>query len=92
MGEIQDLLGFSLCEPLHTVYSTLEKAKAMSVFQDKYVGLAVMQIDPRGKSRYQIQREIKQKEMAVEKVAETHSNANISRVCRKRELRKELAV
>ena len=88
MGEIQDLLGFSLCEPLHTVYSTLEKAKAMSVFEDKYVGLAVMQIDPKGKPRHQIQREIKQKEMAVEKVAETHCNANITRVCRNSKLRR----
>lgn len=75
--EIQDLLEFTCVVPLKTVVSELEAGGAGDALRDPYIGLAVAEIDARGKKRYEVQREIKKKEKAVEHIAAKYASAQM---------------
>ena len=75
--ENQGELEFSPVIPIRTVYQKLKECDAHAVLQDDQISLAVQTITPEGKSRSQIQREIKQKEAAIEYLARNYSNADL---------------
>jgi hypothetical protein len=61
-----DLLGFSCVIPLVTVHSVLESNGALDLLCDNLVGVATQEIYSEGRSRREIQRDIKSKEKAIE--------------------------
>ena len=75
--EIQDLLEFSCVAPVKTVHSVLEAAGCGAVLRDEYLGLATAEIHAEGKSRFAVQREIRQKERAVEHIANKYASAKM---------------
>ncbi|KAI9141880.1 hypothetical protein BKA69DRAFT_1071721 [Paraphysoderma sedebokerense] len=76
--EVQDMLQFSCISELKTVYSTLESKNALDLLQDEYVAVATREILADGKSKRQIQQEIRAKEKAVELLARKYSSPAIS--------------
>jgi hypothetical protein len=71
--DIQDMLEFSLVRPLETVYTQLQDHGLLKLLEDPLVEVATMEIIPEGKSRYTIQKEIKQKERAIEVLAKRYA-------------------
>ena len=76
--EVQDLLEFTCVAPIVTVYSTLEKRGSLMLLEDPLVEVATREIIPEGKSRYEIQKEIKQKERAIEMLARKYQKKDLS--------------
>ncbi|KAL6070722.1 B box-type domain-containing protein [Balamuthia mandrillaris] len=75
---IQEMLEFSCVKPITTVYSFLEQHGAIAVLQDPNVLTATMEIHAEGKPRYQVQREIKSKERAIEYLSKRYESTRIS--------------
>lgn len=69
IAEVEEQLGFDCVRPIKTVYSELEAAGCLAVLRDPLIQTATMEISPQGKSRYQIQTEIRAKERAIESLA-----------------------
>ncbi|RUS32671.1 hypothetical protein BC938DRAFT_474636 [Jimgerdemannia flammicorona] len=76
--EVQDMLSFSCVRPIKTVYSFLEEFDGLRILQDNAVLVATKEIIPDGKTRYQIQTEIKQKENAIEQLSRKYTNRMLS--------------
>ena len=77
-AEIQDLLQFSCVRPLGTVHTNLADAGAERMLMDPLVKTATMEILPEGKSRPQIQREIRDKEQAVKVLSRKFSSGGFT--------------
>ena len=71
--EIKEILGFNCVRGINTVYSFLLEKNGLDVLKDPLVATATREIITDGKSRRQIQLEIKQKERAVEDLARKYS-------------------
>lgn len=76
--EIQELLGFKCARPLCTVYSFLEEHGAERLLRDPNISTAIAEITTDGKSRHQVQKDIKLKERTRDALAKKYSNANCS--------------
>ncbi|OLL23541.1 UPF0652 protein [Neolecta irregularis DAH-3] len=74
--EVEEALGFNLLIDVETVYSVLQKNNALAVLQDDLVVHAIKEIIPSGKSKSQVQHEIKQKERAIEILSNRYSSAD----------------
>lgn len=72
IGEVEEQLGFDCVLPIKTVYGELEAAGCLGVLRDPLIATATMEISPHGKSRYQIQSEIRAKERAIEQLAKRY--------------------
>lgn len=84
LPQIEEHMEFHFFKPIKTVHSFLnakgeDGGKAMALFDDKLTLYATSHISPVGKSRSQIQRLIKQKENAIEKIASKYSNKYYSK-------------
>ena len=63
----------SLVEPIKTVHSKLKECGALEMLSDEHIAAATQVVTPDpGKSRAQIQREIKQKEAAIEHLSRAY--------------------
>ncbi|PHJ24171.1 adenylosuccinate lyase [Cystoisospora suis] len=72
--EVQQLLQFDCVIPVNTVYSLLiTKKNGLELLKDPLVRIATMEIMPEGKSRHQIQKEIKEKQNAVKTLARKYA-------------------
>lgn len=61
------------------MYTVLEEAEALDALKDPLIEAATREIAaPPGAPRYDVQREIKQKERAIEYIAGRYQNAKIS--------------
>ncbi|KAJ1561304.1 hypothetical protein HK405_004318, partial [Cladochytrium tenue] len=69
LPEVRELLQFSCVTEIRTVYRSLEEAGCLDLLRDPLVVPATREILPDGKTRRQIQTEIKQKERAIEILA-----------------------
>ncbi|KAJ3076375.1 hypothetical protein HDU98_003629 [Podochytrium sp. JEL0797] len=81
IAEVQDLLSFSLVGPVKTVYAELEKGDALAVLSDELVVKATKEIlgsKDGGGSRGMVQKEIREKERAIEVLGKKYANANMS--------------
>ncbi len=76
--EIQELLGFALISPIQTVHLKLEECGSLDMLDDELLHQATATILADGKTRPVIDREIKQKERAVEVLARKYSSAALS--------------
>jgi len=74
--EMAEELGFSLVTPIQTVHAKLKQCGALALLEDDQIATAtqVVTSDP-GKSRAAIQRQIKQKEAAIEYLARRYRSA-----------------
>jgi len=68
-----DMLGFSCVIPLVTVHSILESKNALDLLRDDLIGVATQEIYSQGRSRREIQRDIKAKEKAIETLSTRYS-------------------
>jgi hypothetical protein len=75
---VQDLLQFECVQKIRTVHSLLAERGALGVLSDQYIAVATREIVSDGKTRQQVQREIREKEKAQEYIARKHSNSQIS--------------
>eukprot|EP00039_Didymoeca_costata_P030438 m.29540 g.29540 ORF g.29540 m.29540 type:complete len:811 (-) comp8113_c0_seq2:45-2477(-) len=79
LTEIQNLLGFNCVAPIKTVFQVFQDNECLAALSDPDMKYATMEILPENKSRHQIQREIKTKESAQEKIGRKYANNRISR-------------
>ncbi|KAG2184002.1 hypothetical protein INT44_009013 [Umbelopsis vinacea] len=76
--EVEEMLGFSCVIPIKTVYSFLKEHNGLGVLTNEIILLATMEIVPTGKTRIQIQTEIKRKERSIEQLSRKYSNPKLS--------------
>ncbi|OMH83159.1 UPF0652 protein [Zancudomyces culisetae] len=74
--DVEDILGFNMIVPIKTVYDVLDEYGVIHVLEDKTVATATQEIIPEGKSRSQVQAEIKRKEHAIEYLSRTYSTSS----------------
>ncbi|EEB07578.1 DUF2009 protein [Schizosaccharomyces japonicus yFS275] len=79
LPEVKDVLSFSLFKPILTVHEFLRLHEALGLLDDPLVKLATAEIIPDNKSRKVLQKEIREKEQAVEKLARKYTNTTTSK-------------
>ncbi|AET40761.1 uncharacterized protein Ecym_6386 [Eremothecium cymbalariae DBVPG len=83
LPQIEEQLEFHLYKPIKTVQSYLsdprDNGKALSMFEDKLLLYATSNIDPKGKSRAEINRLVRQKELSVEELVSKYCTSVFSR-------------
>ncbi|EGZ15617.1 hypothetical protein PHYSODRAFT_354798 [Phytophthora sojae] len=77
--ELQELLGFSCLQKIRTVYDVLEAGGALDMLRDARIETATMVVAPEGKSRPQIQRQIKLKEQAIRALSDKYESRRLTR-------------
>mmetsp|Transcript_37804 Transcript_37804/g.66623 ORF Transcript_37804/g.66623 Transcript_37804/m.66623 type:complete len:589 (+) Transcript_37804:26-1792(+) len=71
--DVRELLEFDSVVRVRTVYDVLAKsARGLEMLEDQQLRIATMEIMPEGKTRMQIQREIKAKEAAIKHLSRTY--------------------
>mmetsp|Transcript_32540 Transcript_32540/g.74347 ORF Transcript_32540/g.74347 Transcript_32540/m.74347 type:complete len:602 (+) Transcript_32540:107-1912(+) len=71
--EVRELLDFDTVVSVRTVFDVLRKSsKGLDMLEDPQLKIATMEIMPDGKTRAQIQREIKNKEVAIKHLSRTY--------------------
>lgn len=78
LPEVRDLLDFSCIYPIKTVYNILEEHKATDILRDDLIAIATKEIVSEGRSRRDIQRDIKSKEKAIETLSSKYSVRGLS--------------
>ncbi|KAJ3369538.1 hypothetical protein GGF31_005248 [Allomyces arbusculus] len=78
LPEVQNMLGFSCIMPIKTVHRVLEEHGALALLKDAAVWDATSEIVPDGKTRRQIDAEIRRKERAVETLAKKYATRSLS--------------
>lgn len=76
--EVQEMLGFSCVKPIKTVYSFLEERHGLGLLHEEIILIATREIIPDGKSRPQIQQEIRRKENAIEQLSRKYRSKYLS--------------
>lgn len=66
LPEIKQILEFDLYKPVLTVEMLLREHNALDILEDPLVLIATVEIKPEGKTRREIQNEIRRKERAIE--------------------------
>ena|SRR5260221_9967087 len=74
---VHDMLGFSLVAPIKNVYDLLESNDALALLRDDRISIATREIIADGRSRHEIQREIKAKERAIETLSSKYSRSGL---------------
>ncbi|KAJ2855251.1 hypothetical protein J3B02_002270 [Coemansia erecta] len=75
-SEVKRMLNLSLVAPIKTVYSVLEALGTTYILEDEMVAVATREIVSLGKTRSQVQLEIKQKERAVEYLCKAYATVD----------------
>jgi len=78
MDEIESTLGFTCVIPIKTVYGFLQERNGLDVLRNDLVADATKEITSDGKSRLQIQQEIRKKERAIEVLSRKYANGNLT--------------
>ncbi|KAG0050869.1 hypothetical protein BGZ83_004343 [Gryganskiella cystojenkinii] len=78
MDEIESTLGFSCVIPIKTVHGYLKERGGLDVLRDDNVVEATKEIISDGKTRQQIQLEIRRKERAIEQLSRKYANGNLT--------------
>ncbi|KAI9260600.1 hypothetical protein BDA99DRAFT_512591 [Phascolomyces articulosus] len=76
--EVQEMLGFSCVAPILTVYEFLKERRGLGVLREDIILLATREIIPEGKSRSQIQTEIRRKEKSIEQLSRKYQSKYLS--------------
>ena len=72
------MLGFSCVQPIKTVYMVLEEHDALDLLREDSIVTATKEIYSQGRSRREIDRDIKSKERAVESLSAKYKRKNLS--------------
>lgn len=64
--EVKDMLNFTCVKPIKTVYSVLEEHGAAGLLRDDLITFATMEIYSDGRTRREVQKDIRTKERAIE--------------------------
>jgi len=72
------MLNFSCVKPIKTVYTVLEESDALDLLRDDLISVATKEIYSEGRSRREIQKDIKSKERAIETLASRYQRKNLS--------------
>lgn len=75
---MKDLLSFSCVRPIKNVHLVLEEHDAVDLLRDDLVNVATKEIYSEGRSRREIQREIKAKERAIETLSSKYARNGLS--------------
>lgn len=71
--DVRELIEFDSVVRVRTVYDVLSKcARGLELLEDPLLQIATMEIMPEGKSRMQVQKDIKSKEAAIKKLSQTY--------------------
>ncbi|KAG0032839.1 hypothetical protein BGZ81_010001 [Podila clonocystis] len=76
--EIESTLGFSCVIPIKTVHGFLKERGGLDVLRNDLVADATKEIISDGKTRQQIQMEIRKKERAIEVLSRKYANGNLT--------------
>ena len=76
--EVKDMLSFSCVKSIRTVYSVLEQHGALELLRDDLVSVATKEIYAEGRSRRDVQKEIKSKERAIETLASRYQREGLN--------------
>ncbi|EXX54566.1 hypothetical protein RirG_233310 [Rhizophagus irregularis DAOM 197198w] len=76
--DVQDMLSFSLVIPIKTVYSFLKERDGLGLLHHDSMAEATKEIIADGKSRPQINQEIRSKERAIEWLSRKFANDNLT--------------
>ncbi|KAJ3291720.1 hypothetical protein HK104_005858 [Borealophlyctis nickersoniae] len=76
--EVKEMLSFSCVDTIKTVYNTLAAHDGLRVLEDDLITVATQEILSEGKSRHQVQGEIKQKERAIEQLSRKYAHSELS--------------
>ncbi|ORX56337.1 hypothetical protein DM01DRAFT_1334809 [Hesseltinella vesiculosa] len=76
--DVQEMLGFNCVIPIKTVHSFLAERNGVKILHDDLVLLATHEIIPDGKTRPQIQTEIRRKEKAIETLSRKYQSRNLT--------------
>ncbi|KAI0775892.1 hypothetical protein BD413DRAFT_648770 [Trametes elegans] len=76
--EVKDLLSFSCVKPIKTVYTVLEEHDALDLLRDDLIAVATKEIYSEGRSRREVQKDIKSKERALEALAAKYARRGFS--------------
>ena len=77
--EVAELLDFNLHVDVKTVHSLLSTKNGLSLLSDPWIEIATNEIISRGKSKYKVQDEIKEKEYAIKRLASKYAVGQLSR-------------
>lgn len=72
------MLNFSCVKPIETVYTVLERYASLDLLRDNLVTAATAEIYSAGRSRREIQKDIKRKEQAIESLSSKYSRPGLS--------------
>ncbi|KAG0345369.1 hypothetical protein BG004_003760 [Podila humilis] len=78
IDEIESTLGFSCVIPIKTVHIFLKERGGLDVLRNDLVADATKEIVSDGKTRQQIQQEIRKKERAIEMLSRKYANGNLT--------------
>ncbi|KAF7792842.1 hypothetical protein EIP86_003943 [Pleurotus ostreatoroseus] len=76
--EIKDTLGFSCVKPIKTVHTLLAENDAIDLLRDDLVAVATQEIYSEGRTRREIQRDIKAKERAIETLVSKYQRKKLT--------------
>ncbi|TFY82704.1 hypothetical protein EWM64_g1302 [Hericium alpestre] len=76
--EVEDMLSFTCVSPIKTVYTLLEDNSALDMLRDPLIGIATQEIVAEGRSRREIQKNIKAKERAIETLSSQYAAGQLS--------------
>ena len=71
-------MNFSCVKPIKSVYSVLEAHEAVDLLRDDLISIATKEIYSEGRSRREIQKDIKAKERAIETLAAKYARTGFS--------------
>lgn len=71
------MLNFSCVKEIKTVYNVLDEFKALDVLRDDLITIATKEISSEGRSRREIQKDIKSKERAIETLASRYERSGL---------------
>ncbi|KAH8094943.1 hypothetical protein BXZ70DRAFT_345786 [Cristinia sonorae] len=77
-SEVKDLLGFSCVKPIKSVFTILEEHDAVDLLRDDLIAIATKEIYSEGRSRRDIQKDIKAKERAIEVLSSKYKREGLS--------------
>jgi len=72
------MLNFSCVKPIKTVYSVLEEHGAVDLLRDDLITMATKEIYSENRTRRDVQKEIKSKERAIERLAAAYARDGLS--------------
>ncbi|CAH0484997.1 unnamed protein product [Peronospora farinosa] len=81
LGRRYKIMNPEKCAKIRTVHDVAEAGGALDMLRDSRIQTATRVVAPEGKSRSQIQRQIKQKEQAIQALSDKYESRRFSRDC-----------